>query len=212
MERSGGRLPADSPGKASSSRKKQARQMRQDIDKSSKGAPAPSGVRVSMAWTGASDVKAAFAMLDTEHTGMLDAANSRRFLRCLGWCVSDEELDEMLLSCPVTARGGVSPARTMWGLKQLEEVLESHRGRQNSSVQALQEAIRLLANNRSQLSRDRLLQFAHPAYGLDLSEADIERVLVASSLENRKSLDCDTLATKILELICNPPSALDRIR
>merc|ERR1719408_958908 len=60
------------------------------------GAPVPQGLEANMTLTGASDLKTAFDMLDERKEGALDRIQARKWLRCAGWCVTDEALDDML--------------------------------------------------------------------------------------------------------------------
>eukprot|EP00930_Biecheleria_cincta_P078261 TRINITY_DN65685_c0_g1_i1.p1 TRINITY_DN65685_c0_g1~~TRINITY_DN65685_c0_g1_i1.p1 ORF type:complete len:221 (+),score=55.71 TRINITY_DN65685_c0_g1_i1:32-664(+) len=172
-----------------------------------KGASTPAGLDGSMALTSANDLKVAFEMLDEKREGVLNRTQARNWLRCAGWCLPDEELDAMLLGSPSPKKLVPGPERTKWGLKQLMEVLEANRERENTSVVALQQALRRLANNRAKISRERILEFT--AQDQDLTEADLEQVLGAVGLSGAKLLDCDSLATKLLGRVCNPPSVLE---
>merc|ERR1719408_147296 len=60
------------------------------------GAPVPQGLEANMTLTGASDLKTAFDMLDERKECALDRNQARKWLRCAGWCVTDETLDDML--------------------------------------------------------------------------------------------------------------------
>merc|ERR1711957_567740 len=104
----------------------------------------------------------------------------------MGWCLPDEELEQMLQSQPAggatataTARtGGLLGAgvnnqeRTRWGLKHLNEINEANQSRKNSGTQQLMQAMRKLSNNRAKISRDRLLQYTTMHDGSLLSEED----------------------------------------
>lgn len=174
------------------------------------GAPPPQGVRGAMELTGEAELKIAFEMLDERREGALDRAQARCWLRCAGWCVPDEELDEMLSGASGArgiSRGGAHTGRTKWGLRNLLEVLALNRHRENSSVEALQAALRRLANNRTKIPRERLLEFTTQAH--DLTEANLSEVLASVGLSSATALDCDTLAVRMLERVCSPPSVLD---
>merc|ERR1719408_109336 len=83
------------------------------------GAPVPQGLDANMTLTGASDLKTAFDMLDERKEGALDRNQARKWLRCCGWCVPDEQLDEMLNNLESKSKfrmGGEK--RTKWGLRQ----------------------------------------------------------------------------------------------
>merc|ERR1719408_547025 len=95
------------------------------------GAPVPQGLDANMTLTGSSDLKTAFDMLDERKEGALDRNQSRKWLRCAGWCVTDEVLDEMLSAVDNQSAkkrlGGVAGDRTKWGLRQLTEIAENCR-------------------------------------------------------------------------------------
>eukprot|EP00933_Yihiella_yeosuensis_P083415 TRINITY_DN9762_c0_g2_i2.p1 TRINITY_DN9762_c0_g2~~TRINITY_DN9762_c0_g2_i2.p1 ORF type:complete len:126 (-),score=33.53 TRINITY_DN9762_c0_g2_i2:59-436(-) len=104
-------------------------------------------------------------------------------------------------------KAGSALERTKWGLKQLTEILDSNRERENTSVEALQQALRRLANNRAKIGRERVLEFTSKEK--DLTAEDLDQVLSAVGLGGAKQLDCDSLAVKLLDRVCNPPSALE---
>merc|ERR1719408_1125582 len=109
------------------------------------GAPVPEGVDSTMTLTGASDLKTAFDMLDERKEGALDRNQARKWLRCAGWCVTDETLDDMLNSAEAQKTVGNKPRgpqekRTKWGLRQLTEIAENCRDRDNSSLDEVQRA------------------------------------------------------------------------
>mmetsp|Transcript_12109 Transcript_12109/g.37571 ORF Transcript_12109/g.37571 Transcript_12109/m.37571 type:complete len:293 (+) Transcript_12109:119-997(+) len=191
----------------------EARQ-RQEIANKAKeppsGAPPPRGVAGPVALASEADLKVAFEMLDERREGALDRAQARNWLRCAGWCLPDEDLDEML-GCVSAPRGlprsSTQLGRTKWGLKTLVEILAKNRDRENSSVEALQAALRRLAHNRAKIPRERLLELT--TQGTDLTEANLNEVLSSLGLASAGMLDCDALATRMLERVCHPPSVLD---
>uniref|UniRef100_A0A7S0BAV2 EF-hand domain-containing protein n=1 Tax=Pyrodinium bahamense TaxID=73915 RepID=A0A7S0BAV2_9DINO len=172
------------------------------------GAPPPRGAGGPMALTSERDLKIAFEMLDERREGALDRGQARSWLRCAGWCVPDEELDEMLAGVGVSrGRGVAHPPRTKWGLKNLVEVLNQNRHRENSSVEALQAALRRLAHQRGKIPRERLVEFTTQEH--DLTKANLDEVLASLGLASANVLDCDSLAVRVMERVCNPPSVLD---
>merc|ERR1719389_1511226 len=103
------------------------------------GAPVPQGLEANMTLTGSSDLKTAFDMLDERKEGALDRTQARKWLRCAGWCVTDETLDDMLNSSEAKSKTrAIQEKRTKWGLRQLTEIAESNRERGNSSVEEVQ--------------------------------------------------------------------------
>ena len=46
-----------------------------------------------------------------------------------------------------------------WNLKMLMDVLQANKARENSSVSAVQQALRRLASNRAKISKERILDF-----------------------------------------------------
>jgi len=177
------------------------------------GAPVPEGVDSSMTLTGSSDLKTAFDMLDERKEGALDRNQARKWFRCAGWCVTDETLDEMLnaadTSGPSKSKArGMPEKRTKWGLKQLTEIAENSRNRENSSLDEVQKALRRLAGNKSRISRDRLLEFTMQEKGF--KQEDLDELLDILGLGGVKILDCDEMAKKLLYRICNPPSVFEQ--
>jgi len=163
-----------------------------------------------MALTGEADLRVAFDMLDERSEGALDRSQARNWLRCAGWCLPDEELDEMLTSISgpgCLSRCGAQHGRTKWGLKNLMEVIHQNRHRENSSVEALQNALRRLAHSRGKIQRDRLVEYTTQDH--DLTEVNLNEVLASLGLASANTLDVDTLALRMLERVCSPPSVLD---
>jgi len=174
------------------------------------GAPVPSGLEANMTLTGASDLKTAFDMLDERKEGALDRIQARKWLRCAGWCVTDEVLDDMLNN-PDASKSKTrttTEKRTKWGLRQLSEIAESSRDRENASVEEVQRALRRLAGNKSRISRDRLVEFTVQEKGL--KSEDLDEVLDILGMGGVKILDCDEMAKKLLYRICNPPSVFEQ--
>jgi len=220
---SGGKLKKDeSPVRgASSGRRKEAesaklrtttgyQEFRQATDNPI-GAPVPEGVESSMTLTGASDLKTAFDMLDERKEGSLDRNQARKWLRCAGWCVTDEALDDMLNNAEAPTKNKTrvpQDKRTKWGLRQLTEIAENSRDRDNSSLDEVQRALRRLAGNKSRISRDRLLEFTLQEKGF--KQEDLDELLDILGLAGVKILDCDEVAKKLLYRVCNPPSVFEQ--
>lgn len=174
------------------------------------GAPVPEGVDASMTLTGGSDLKTAFDMLDERKEGALDRNQARKWLRCAGWCVTDEVLDEMLNSAEMTKSKSRAPQdkRTKWALRQLTEIAENNRDRENSGLEEVQRALRRLAGNKNRIARDRLLEFTMQEKGF--KSEDLDELLDILGLAGVKILDCDEMAKKLLYRICNPPSVFEQ--
>eukprot|EP00434_Breviolum_minutum_P018039 symbB.v1.2.015906.t1/scaffold1171.1/size134081/1 len=171
------------------------------------GARPPEGIEASMALTNPNDLKVAFEMLDVNKEGVLGKKQARDFLRCAGWCLPDDELDSMLVGQVSSSAKSGATERTKWNLKMLMDLLQDHKDRENTSVAAVQQALRRLASNRAKISRERILEFISQDH--DLSETDIDQVLGAIGMGGAKLLDCDQLAVKLLDRVCNPPSVLE---
>jgi len=175
------------------------------------GAPVPQGLEANMTLTGASDLKTAFDMLDERKEGALDRNQSRKWLRCAGWCVTDETLDDTLNGVDQANKSktrGISEKRTKWGLRQLTEIAESSRDKENCSVEEVHKALRRLAGNKSRISRDRLLEFTVQEKGL--KQEDLDEVLDILGMGGVKILDCEEMSKKLLYRICNPPSVFEQ--
>jgi Ca2+-binding EF-hand superfamily protein len=153
-------------------------------------------------------MKTAFDMLDERKEGALDRMQARKWLRCAGWCVTDEVLDEMLNAQEAKGKKMVQDKRAKWGLRQLTDIADSNRDRENSSVDELQRALRRLAGNKSRISRDRLLEFTVAEKGL--KQEDLDEVLDILGLGGVKILDCDEISKRLLYRVCNPPSVFEQ--
>jgi len=162
--------------------------------------------RQRMSLSSASELQVAFDLLDEHKRGALDHQQAKRWLRCAGWCLPDGELSGMLQHARQRSKRGV--AEEKWMFKQLLDVLEKNRFRENTTLKRLQTALRTLAKNRSKISKERLLEMSHA-----------ELVLSELKLDSKTRLDCDTLAEKVLTCIYNPscpswagPSVLIRVQ
>mmetsp|Transcript_41166 Transcript_41166/g.61702 ORF Transcript_41166/g.61702 Transcript_41166/m.61702 type:complete len:162 (-) Transcript_41166:219-704(-) len=155
---------------------------------------------------------------------MLDKNQAKSWLRCMGWCLPDEELEQMLTATAMGASGAGASAtrsgilktmqkqeRTRWGLKHLTDINDANQDKRNSSLARLQTALRRLSNNRAKISRDRLLQFTTMHEDSLLTEEDFNQVLGAIGLTNNKQLDVETLSLKVLDRICDPPSVAEMV-
>jgi len=177
------------------------------------GAPVPAGLsEATMTLTGASDLKTAFDMLDEKKEGVLDRIQARKWLRCAGWCVTDEVLDQMLNEADSGARSkmkAMQEKRSKWGLKHLQETADSSRERDNSSLEDVQRALKRLAGgNKTRITRDRLLEYT--VQEKSLKKEDLDEVLDILGMDSNKLFDCDELAQKLLYRICNPPSVFEQ--
>lgn len=113
----------------------------------------------------------------------------------------------MLVGSSGATKPGAPAERTKWNQKMLMDVLEENKDRENASVASVQQALRRLSSNRAKISRERIVEFILQDH--DLSEADVDQVLGAIGLGGTKLLDCDQLAVKLLDRVCNPPSVLE---
>merc|ERR1712107_835924 len=93
-------------------------------------------------------------MIDVKGTGALDREGARKWLRCMGFCASTHELDQML--------NGRKPAilTKSWDLATLSAVAEGNAQRPNGSVEELQCALRRIAGGKSNLTRQKLVELS----------------------------------------------------
>ncbi|CAJ1382969.1 unnamed protein product [Effrenium voratum] len=159
--------------------------------KDHKGDPLPSQ---RIALSSPSEMKVAFNLLDEQKRGVLDHQQAIRWLRCAGWCLPERQLSDMLSEQRQRSKLGALPKEERWGLRQLLEVLERNKSRENTSLKTLQQALRTLAKNRSKISKERLLR-VFPKADLVVSEL---------GLESKRILDCDALADRVLQRIYEP--------
>ncbi|CAK8994665.1 unnamed protein product [Durusdinium trenchii] len=164
-----------------------SRRLRQDLGPAVQG-----GERTHL--TSTSELQVAFDLLDEHKRGALDHQQAKRWLRCAGWCLPDKELSEMLAEHIRQRAKRGTMLEEKWAFKQLLDVLEKNKSRENTTVKRLQSALRTLAKNRSKIAKARLLEIS-----------DAELVLSELKLDSKNILDCDTLAEKILARICDPP-------
>lgn len=185
-----------------------------------RGAPAPTGVTHSMYLTREHEMKIAFQMLDVNLSGELDRDQSRIWLRCMGWCLSDEDLDDMLSSVgsakgptPVSPRSGrtntiVYSGRQRWTLESLTEVVDQNRYKGNSSLEAVTNAFRRLGNNRGKVPKERLVQYTEPEH--EITGGTFDDFLTNIGMSSASLMDSETLSKKLLDRACAPASIMDR--
>eukprot|EP00927_Polykrikos_kofoidii_P056609 TRINITY_DN50707_c0_g1_i1.p1 TRINITY_DN50707_c0_g1~~TRINITY_DN50707_c0_g1_i1.p1 ORF type:complete len:275 (+),score=37.07 TRINITY_DN50707_c0_g1_i1:113-937(+) len=175
--------------------------------------PSPKGMTSPMAFNKISDQMLAFTMLDEQKLGLLNREKARKWLRCMGWCLTNEELDEMLdesIGMKGVRRSASTAAQEVWAISHLVNVQKAHEKSDNSSVESLQTALRILANNRARISRARLVEVTlakSPFLGSHDPNLKAIFDVVGIGVGNT---DCDDLALKIMERIVKPPSLLER--
>merc|ERR1712032_468777 len=109
-------------------------------------------------------------MLDRRHEGALDRSSARQWLRCAGWCLPDDELNQMLsTTCGWDC--------TRWDLKHLMDVTNQNLHRENLSVETLDNALRKLASGRGKIQRDRLLDIM--THDNTMTEANANEILAS---------------------------------
>eukprot|EP00928_Gymnodinium_smaydae_P075294 TRINITY_DN58306_c0_g1_i1.p1 TRINITY_DN58306_c0_g1~~TRINITY_DN58306_c0_g1_i1.p1 ORF type:complete len:228 (-),score=37.42 TRINITY_DN58306_c0_g1_i1:156-803(-) len=182
--------------------------------------PVPAGLRGSMSSNSRKELRVAFDMIDIDGTGTLNRMQARNWLRCAGWCLSTEELDQMLSLSAVGLEvrrlidGEFFPARVFedrndkalgaWKLDDLLEINAENQERENNSVKALQDAINVLASNRAKVSRERLLNLLETFHGID--EQDFNQVMREAGVgSHREFIDTDHLAERMLKRIVRKP-------
>jgi hypothetical protein len=107
------------------------------------------------------DLRIAFGMMDTQQEGELGLENAKTVFRCLGWCVSEQELelalDKVDTKEPVMVGLGTSllpgfkrkgKKRGPWNMQQLEQACDwlKERTRKNGSIEKLAMAVAYLSN------------------------------------------------------------------
>merc|ERR1719238_561769 len=137
--------------------------------------------------------------------GSLEKRAAREWMRYAGWCLTDAELDQMLMTA--FSKMSVPPEKPVWTLKQLMDLSQEGAKMKNMGVDQLQTALRTMANNKGKISREKLSDFILKDAGLTPHELD--ELLQAVGLGQAKLIDCDALAYRILVRICNPPSAFE---
>eukprot|EP00929_Paragymnodinium_shiwhaense_P098319 TRINITY_DN59809_c0_g1_i1.p1 TRINITY_DN59809_c0_g1~~TRINITY_DN59809_c0_g1_i1.p1 ORF type:complete len:230 (-),score=46.00 TRINITY_DN59809_c0_g1_i1:262-951(-) len=175
--------------------------------------PAPAGVLEAMMLNGPSDLKLAFRYCDEGKRGHLDREDARRFLRCVGWCLADAHLDEMLdgwKNGQAPANVQISTATGRWDLPSLAKIVKENQDRANSSIEELQTALRSLAGNNARMGRNRLVE--RTTMGQYSDEWKYVRgVLEAIGAQSSSTVDCDTLAINIMKVITQPASNKDEM-
>jgi len=162
-----------------------------------------------MVLTSKKDLQIAFDMVDERKEGALDRVQARKWLRCCGWSLTDEDLDEMLMAVDAgrtKTRYGM-PERTRWELKQLVDLADLNRDKANSSIEEVQNALTQLAGGKGKINRAHLVELA--TRGRGLTGDDIRDVLDVLDLGRSTKIDCAALAEKLLDRICNPPSSFE---
>jgi len=177
-------------------------------------APLPGGVEARMDLSSLFDLQVAFGMLDKQKKGFLDRKQARDFMRCAGWIVTDENLDNMLdgavasvakLLGPSKGTRVVNPNAT-FTLEELLEIVEKNMKGSNSSIDDITAAICKLAGSKSQIKKKRLQDVVCESQ--DFDEIDVDSILKMVDLKKEGHLDCKTLADRLLKSVCEPPSIL----
>eukprot|EP00746_Dinoflagellata_sp_MGD_P163125 gnl/MRDRNA2_/MRDRNA2_91006_c0_seq1.p1 gnl/MRDRNA2_/MRDRNA2_91006_c0~~gnl/MRDRNA2_/MRDRNA2_91006_c0_seq1.p1 ORF type:complete len:204 (-),score=47.11 gnl/MRDRNA2_/MRDRNA2_91006_c0_seq1:215-826(-) len=156
----------------------------------------------------AADYSIAFEMLDKDRDGMLSRRDGRAWLRCVGWCLSDEALDTLLDSVP--PRGAGAGGTRGWTLDRLCQVAEQHEASRGPDVEGLRRALRILAGRTSKMNKETFREYT----SLDniFSEADFTELMdLCGVASTAKFVDVDTLANAMAEKIINPPAIQARL-
>merc|ERR1712107_299813 len=96
----------------------------------------------------------------------------------------------------------------MGDLEILTEVVDKNRYKGNSSLEAVTNSFRRLGNNRGKVPKERLLQYSKPEH--DLTGGNLDDMLSTIGMPHASLMDCETLARKLLEKVCSPPSMLEK--
>eukprot|EP00927_Polykrikos_kofoidii_P084068 TRINITY_DN8765_c0_g1_i1.p1 TRINITY_DN8765_c0_g1~~TRINITY_DN8765_c0_g1_i1.p1 ORF type:complete len:365 (-),score=81.03 TRINITY_DN8765_c0_g1_i1:80-1174(-) len=173
------------------------------LDEQSIGAPVPEGIQNTMAFDKKKHLTTAFEMLDSRGDETLSFEESKSWLRC-----ADSELTEMLTWKTGPETRGLKPSDRRWNLKQLLSVSESHRGRQrNCGLEQLRNALRVISGNRGKISRDALEEVLAQN---GLGGKDLSKLLMTMGFGTSKTIDSEKLATRLLDLICQPSSIYEQ--
>eukprot|EP00928_Gymnodinium_smaydae_P013303 TRINITY_DN14865_c0_g1_i1.p1 TRINITY_DN14865_c0_g1~~TRINITY_DN14865_c0_g1_i1.p1 ORF type:complete len:286 (-),score=72.16 TRINITY_DN14865_c0_g1_i1:119-976(-) len=167
----------------------------------------PGGTRLTLTEISAGEL--AFERLDDQHKGALDRMRSRMWLRCMGWVVSNEQLDRMLSGStsddPHPRRGY---EHSLWTLKNLQDVAEANDRSPNGSVEELAAAILRLNNGKNRISQARLVEVT--AAHSDFLNDGIGEIFELMEINRPRTIECSVVAEKVLQKICDPPPTLDR--
>jgi hypothetical protein len=154
-----------------------------------------------MALNGPLDSRFAFEYIDKNKTGQLYREEARVWLRYMGWCLTEAELDEMLNFDKGSAKAG------RWSLIALLAIANGHKQKANGSVAELDAALRHLARNNSKMNKDRLIKVTVTDSGLIEDLGDILRLI---GIRKNKPLECDTISNQVIGWICEAPPELKK--
>mmetsp|Transcript_62176 Transcript_62176/g.140248 ORF Transcript_62176/g.140248 Transcript_62176/m.140248 type:complete len:217 (-) Transcript_62176:76-726(-) len=154
-----------------------------------------------------------FEMLDRDRDGALGRRDARSWLRSLGWCLPDAELDSLLDQAPSAPSpqrgnlGGNSPSRRgcSWSLPGLLCLADKQRELCGPDPEALLRALRLLAGGRgASTARERMRQLA-TGHEEGLSDADFEELLeLCGVAATARSIDVEAMHAAIVDTVCQP--------
>ena len=83
------------------------------------------------------DLDIAFEMLDRDRDGFLNRRDARYWMRCIGFCLSDQELDKML-NLSLSTFGG---RESMFSFRRLSAVADSGRSRRGPDLTGLRRTL-----------------------------------------------------------------------
>mmetsp|Transcript_88757 Transcript_88757/g.249997 ORF Transcript_88757/g.249997 Transcript_88757/m.249997 type:complete len:253 (-) Transcript_88757:17-775(-) len=178
--------------------------------------PTPTGIQGVMSMNSPAELRVVFDMLDERKRGLLDRIQARYWLRCAGWCVSQEKLDEMLNNSEVGryaqriidtgfySKGQVTdpdnPEMARWTFQDLCDILRSSSTRTNLGLDDLVSALSTLSNSKRMVPVRQLIRQLDEYHGI--SESDLKQVCEMSGfLTDVQHFDIRILSRALLDRV-----------
>lgn len=171
--------------------------------------PPPDGLEhLTVLLSAPKDMQTAFSLLDETGSRALKRIQARAFLRCMGWIVTNAELDMMLNGgTPATGpRTRIIP--DLWSLNSLQEILDRNSQQHNSSVDCVHEALLRLSNGKQRISKNRLIEVT--VANTTFINDNIKDVLRHIGAGDMKTVDCRELAQNVCSRTAQPPPVVDK--
>lgn len=166
-------------------------------DKSLKFSVTPQGAR-PITLNSLTDAKHAYFLLAGEDTKKLNRTDARTWLQCMGWCVPNEKLDELL--------NGDKPSKLegQWSFFTLS-ALAAHQSSSgsNGGLEELKAALLHMSRDTGKMGMDKLIKITASSSELVQNIGDIMKLIGAKP---RGTLSTEKLAEQVMDWIVHPPA------
>jgi len=173
------------------------------------GAPAPIGTE-RMLLSDSKQMSRAFEFLDVNTQYVLDRPQARKWLRMMGWTLSDVRLDAMLSGeTPTRAADPDAVWQKLFTKKMLMEICANNTERGNGELDEVRDGLSRLSNGK-QAQKQYLLDLIVESEGKDssggaLTEDEVQHIFRLVGFGGEAPVDVDLLAERLMQGIVDPP-------